>query len=60
MCLSGHRKIPFGSADPAVLEDLAARLTAAAATLRRYVEHGEVPLLGGAWDPHNRDWWWQD
>ena len=46
--------------DLAVLEDLAARLTASAATLRRYNEQGEVPLIGGGWDPHHPDWWWQD
>jgi hypothetical protein len=44
--------------DPDVLDHLAARITAAAATLRRYREQGEVPMLGGGFDHAGN--WWQD
>jgi hypothetical protein len=46
--------------DPDVLDNLADRLRAAAALLRRHNDLGELPLIGGQWDPHNRDWWWAD
>ncbi len=46
--------------DPDVLEQLGRRLLAAADTLRRYREHGEVPMIGGAYDPHRQGVWWQD
>lgn len=46
--------------DPDQLEQLGRRLLAAADTLRRYAEHGEVPLIGGGYDPDRRGVWWQD